>query len=103
MPRRSPLWIWIGRAVFAAVLAALISYLVAAGLDKADKLGSGISVVIALIALVAPYLLPPRSDSPAPPASPASSPTSVHAAGPSSVAIGGDNRGQVSTSFSGPV
>src|SRR5687767_13521182 len=36
----------------------LVVYLVAVGLDKADKVGSSIGGVVALVALVLPYLLP---------------------------------------------
>jgi hypothetical protein len=58
MPRRSPVWIWAGRIVAALIVAGLIGYLVAVGLDTADKLGSAISTVVALVALLVPYLLP---------------------------------------------
>lgn len=54
-------WVWAGRGVFGVIVAALVVYLVVMGLDKADKLASGISVVVALVALGAPYLLPPPS------------------------------------------
>jgi hypothetical protein len=39
-------------------VAGLVAYLVVVGLDKADKVSSSIGAVLALIALVAPYLLP---------------------------------------------
>jgi hypothetical protein len=58
VPRRSRRWVWAGRGLFGVILAGLIVYLVRAGLDKADKLASAIGVVVALAALVAPYLLP---------------------------------------------
>jgi hypothetical protein len=58
MPRRSRAWIWVGRTVAGFGVAALAGYLFASGLDKADKLGSAIGAMVALVALVAPYLLP---------------------------------------------
>jgi hypothetical protein len=60
-PRRGPGWIWAGRIAAAMILTGLVIYLARAGLDTADKLGSSISVVVALGALLAPYLLPVRS------------------------------------------
>jgi len=56
MPRRSPRWIWAGRIVFVALVAALVIYLAVVGQDKADKLASSIGAVAALLALGAPYL-----------------------------------------------
>jgi hypothetical protein len=50
---------WTGRAVFGVIVAGLVVYLVVVGLDKADKVASSISVVLALMALAGPYLLPP--------------------------------------------
>ncbi|MBB5112543.1 hypothetical protein FHU28_002382 [Micromonospora echinospora] len=38
----------------------LVVYLAVVGLDKADKLGSAAGVVVAIIGLLAPYLLPLR-------------------------------------------
>lgn len=61
MPRRSQWWVWAGRVAFGVIVAGLVVYLVVVGLDKADKLASAISVVVALAALVAPYLFPPAS------------------------------------------
>lgn len=44
------------------IVVGLVVYLVAVGLDRADKLASAISAVAALVALAAPYLLPvPRA------------------------------------------
>ncbi|MBT2450817.1 hypothetical protein J7F03_27840 [Streptomyces sp. ISL-43] len=63
MPRRNQAWIWTGRILAALVLAALAAYLVTSGLDKADKVSSAISLLIALAALLAPYLLPTRAPS----------------------------------------
>ncbi|MFI6734812.1 hypothetical protein ACIBI9_17940 [Nonomuraea sp. NPDC050451] len=59
VPRRSPSLIWTGRIVFALGVAGLVGYFAAVGLEKADRLGSVISCLVALGALVAPYLLPP--------------------------------------------
>ncbi|GAA0481944.1 hypothetical protein Ade02nite_57600 [Paractinoplanes deccanensis] len=52
-------WIWAGRGTFALVVAALIVYLAVSGLDRADKLASAIGVVVAVVALGAPYLRRP--------------------------------------------
>ncbi|WDZ83130.1 hypothetical protein [Micromonospora cathayae] len=59
--------------VFGVIVVALAGYLLVVGLDKADKLASGISAVVALIAMGAPYLLPP----PSPPGVPAPGPNRV--------------------------
>lgn len=56
---RSTRWVWVGRGVFGATVAGLAVYLVVVGLDEADKLGSSIGGVVAVVALLAPYLLPP--------------------------------------------
>jgi hypothetical protein len=45
--------------VFGVLVAGLAVYLLRVGLDKADKVASSISVLVALVALGAPYLLPP--------------------------------------------
>jgi hypothetical protein len=66
MARRSRRLVLIGRVVAAIVLAGLAVYLVRAGLDKADKLASSIGLLVAALALVAPYLVPASSDQPAP-------------------------------------
>ena len=64
IPRRGrPGWIWAGRIAAAVIVTGLVIYLVRAGLDTADKLGSSISVVVAVAALLTPYLLPTRSQS----------------------------------------
>jgi hypothetical protein len=57
MRRRSG-WIWGGRIVALAVLAGLGVYLSAVGLDKAAELASVLGLLVAVAALVAPYLLP---------------------------------------------
>lgn len=58
MPHRSSRWIWGGRILFGLIVVALAGYLVMVGPDKADKTASGVSAVLALLALGAPYLLP---------------------------------------------
>jgi hypothetical protein len=58
MPRRSRGSIWAGRAVFGGIIVGLVGYLMVVGLDKADKLASAISALVALASLAAPYLLP---------------------------------------------
>lgn len=50
---------WAGRAVFGVIVVALVVYLAVVGLDEADKVAGSIGAVLALIALGAPYLLPP--------------------------------------------
>ena len=57
MRRRSG-WIWGGRIAAVVVLAGLAAYLASVGLDKADKLASVLGLLVAVAALVAPYLLP---------------------------------------------
>lgn len=58
MRRRSG-WIWSGRIAAVMVLAGLGAYLASVGLDKADKLASVLSLLVAVAALAVPYLLPP--------------------------------------------
>jgi hypothetical protein len=53
-------WLWGGRIVAVGVVIALAVYLYRSGLDKADKIGSSLAVVIALVALIGPYVIPPR-------------------------------------------
>jgi len=57
MPRRSG-WVWGGRIAAVAALAGLGVYLASVGLDRADKLASVLGLLVAVIALVAPYVLP---------------------------------------------
>jgi hypothetical protein len=77
MPHRTRAWIWAGRAVAVAAVAGLAGYLAAAGLDQAGRLAAPVGLVIALTALLAPYLLPvyqppaPSSARPADPEPPA--------------------------------
>ena len=56
--RRGRRWIWAGRIIAVVILTGLAGYLAWAGLDTAGKVASSISVVIALAALLATYLLP---------------------------------------------
>ncbi len=51
-------WIWGGRAAAAVVVAGLVAYLASVGLDKADKLASVLGLLVAVAALLVPYLLP---------------------------------------------
>jgi hypothetical protein len=44
-------------------LVGLVVYLAIVGLDKADKLGSAIGMLLAAVGLLAPYLLPPSTRS----------------------------------------
>ena len=60
--RRHSGWIWGGRITAVVVLAGLSVYLASVGLDKADKLASVLSLLVAVVALVAPYLLPPPDE-----------------------------------------
>ncbi|WP_239395560.1 hypothetical protein [Frankia sp. CiP3] len=50
--------------MFALVVVGLVVYLAVVGLDSADKLASSIGVVVALLALGAPYLLPSPGSEP---------------------------------------
>lgn len=49
---------WALRFIALAIVIGLSTYLYSVGLDKADRLGSAIGVVVALAALIAPYLWP---------------------------------------------
>jgi hypothetical protein len=51
-------WIWVGRIAAVVVTAGLIAYLSLVGLNKADKLASVLGLLVAVAALVVPYLLP---------------------------------------------
>jgi hypothetical protein len=65
MLQRRAQWIWGGRIAAILLLAGLVAYLSLVGLAKADKLASVLSLLVAVAALVVPYLLPPpgKSDS----------------------------------------
>jgi hypothetical protein len=58
MPHRSSSWLWAGRAIAAAALIGLGGYLFAAGSARASAIATPVGLVIALAALLAPYLLP---------------------------------------------
>lgn len=66
MHRRSG-WIWSGRIIAIVAVVGLAIYLLAVGLDKADKLAGALSLVVAVAALAAPYLLPSGQPSSAAP------------------------------------
>jgi hypothetical protein len=57
-------WIWGGRAVALFAMVGLVAYLVAVGLDKADEVAGVAGLLVAVAALLAPYLLPPGQGSP---------------------------------------
>lgn len=59
VPHRTRGWVWVGRGFAVVVVAGVATYLYVAGVDKADKIASGLSLLVALTALGAPYLLPP--------------------------------------------
>ena len=88
VPHRNPRWIWVGRIVAILVLAALVTYMILAGLTTANLVGGALGGVAALIALLAPYLLP----TPSPPAerSPVSNPDRVENSGAATAAAGGE-------------
>jgi hypothetical protein len=68
--------VWAGRVVAVVVVAGLVGYTWTVGLDKADKLAGVLSLLVAVVALVAPYLLPSgQSSSAAPPVQAALGPT----------------------------
>jgi hypothetical protein len=58
MRRHRSRWIWGGRVVAVVVVAGLGVYLSTVGLDKADKLAGVLGLLVAVAALVTPYLLP---------------------------------------------
>lgn len=51
-------WIWAGRFLAALLLVGIGIWMAAAGLDKANAVGGAIGLLVAIAALVAPYLLP---------------------------------------------
>jgi hypothetical protein len=57
-PGRRLCWVWSGRVISALILAGLAVYLWRQGLDRADKISSAFGLLVALAALVVPYLLP---------------------------------------------
>lgn len=71
--RRTSGRIWGGRIVAIVAVAGLACYLSIVGLDKAAALASVLSLLVAVIALLAPYLLPSGQSSSADPPSRAGS------------------------------
>jgi len=65
MPHRTRRWIWAGRVVAALSVAGLVGWLSAVGLGNAGQLGSAVAAVVALVGVLAPYLLPPPKPPPA--------------------------------------
>jgi hypothetical protein len=51
-------WIWAGRMAAVLLLAGLGAYLFSMGLDKASMLAGVLGLLVAVGALIAPYLLP---------------------------------------------
>ncbi|GIG93170.1 hypothetical protein Pen02_81060 [Plantactinospora endophytica] len=94
MARRGRRWLWAGRLVCLLLVGGLVTYLMSVGLDKADKVASGIGAVAALLALIAPYLIPSSQDDEA---------TDAHASGAGAVAIGGTNTGEVIAEATGTI
>jgi hypothetical protein len=67
-PHRTRRWVWAGRVLAAAAVAGLGGYLIAAGTARANLIAAPAALVVALAALLAPYLLPVYTvPSPAPP------------------------------------
>jgi hypothetical protein len=67
MPHRSSGWLWAGRAVAAGAVIGLGGYLFAAGSARASAIATPVGLVVALAALLAPYLLPVNHSSASPP------------------------------------
>jgi hypothetical protein len=66
-PRRTRTWVWAGRVLAVGAVAGLGGYLIAAGTARANLIAAPAALVIALAALLAPYLLPAyTTPSPAP-------------------------------------
>jgi hypothetical protein len=86
MPHRTRRWIWAGRALAAAAVAGLGGYLIAAGPSRASLIAGPAALVIALAALLAPYLLPAYTTPAAPPPGRADNPPG-RAAGPGLVIV----------------
>lgn len=63
VPRWTRGWVWAGRGVAVVVVVGVAMYLYVAGLDRADKIASGLNLLVALVALGAPYLLPAEGSS----------------------------------------
>jgi hypothetical protein len=101
MRRRNPRWIWTGRILFVLIGAALATYLVIIGLDRADKTASVIGAILALLALGAPYLLPPSRPESASRslASSVDVARAVSVSGTGAVGVGGDSGAPITTSI----
>lgn len=56
--RRRTQSIWIGRLAAVLMLGGLTAYFLQVGWDAADKVGSSVGLIVAIAALVAPYLFP---------------------------------------------
>lgn len=63
IPRRTRAWIVTSWVVALLVLGGLASYMASVGLDRASKIGSAGGLLVALLAIVVPYLLPSASSS----------------------------------------
>jgi CHAT domain len=98
VPHRGLRLIWAGRIAAVVILAGLSGYLVWAGLTTASAVGGSVSVVIALAALLAPYLSVVQPHSPA-----AAKPDSVEDSGAATATAGGQaNTGVQDAGGSGP-
>lgn len=77
-------WVWGGRVIALLALIGLAIYLWQVGLDRADRLASSIGLVVAVAALLAPYVVPPGTapvaDMPTLPIAPGASPLGATAA-----------------------
>lgn len=67
MLRRRSGWVWGGRIVAIAVTAGLVMYLFHVGLERADKVASVLSLLVAAAAFATPNLFPSRPRSAAEP------------------------------------
>jgi len=66
-PRRTRTWVWAGRVLAVGAVAGLSGYLITAGTARASLIAAPAALVVALAALLAPYLLPAyTAPSPAP-------------------------------------
>jgi hypothetical protein len=66
-PRRTRTWVWAGRVLALGAVAGLGGYLLVAGTARASLIAAPAALVVALAALLAPYLLPAyTASSPAP-------------------------------------
>jgi hypothetical protein len=56
-PHRTRTWVWAGRVLAVGAVAGLGGYLIAAGTARANLIAAPAALVVALAALLAPYLL----------------------------------------------